>query len=562
MKKSTLFVSTLALAVASFTSLTAWANIEPATTSQNTVQAQPDLAIVQTTQGKVQGYIRNGIYTYHGIPYAQATERFVPAQKVPAWDGVKTAFRYGAISPQADTPEAFASTWETPAYRFAQDNNAQNLNIWTPATDNKKRPVMIWLHGGGFSSGSSAFLPSYDGANLSRKGDVVVVSINHRLNVLGHLDLSAYGEKYKNSANVGVLDMISALEWVKENIAQFGGDPDNITPFGESGGGAKILALMTTPKAKGLFHKGIVQSGAVETMGVQFNSKQASQRATELTLKELNITPENIEALQSLPYERLVSASEKALAQTAEELKMPAPLFGGFAMNWQPVVDGDFMPSNPVTEQGFAENAQDIPLLIGSNLAEWQGISMLMNPDQAQNDSPQTWSSEETEKRLTAQYGEQKEQIVSEFLQAYPDKSRGDAMFIDSQVIRLPLLKIMSHKAKQKAPVYSYVFSWQSPLLNGVNISHHTAEIPFVFNNLDKVDTVTGNGKEALDLQHKMSQAWINFARTGNPSHSDIPEWQAYNPENGATMIFDNKVRLTHHHDQKLMKLLAPEYQW
>ena len=529
------------------------------------VQAGPDIAIVAVAEGKLQGYIHNGIYTYHGVPYAEAKERFVPAEKAAPWQGIRPAFNFGAIAPQAKPNPIFDIAWEAPARYFEMSNNAQNLNIWTPAiNDNGKRPVMVWLHGGGFSTGSSAAVSSYEGENLSRKGDVVVVSVNHRLNVLGHLDLSQFGEKYKNSANVGIIDLIAALEWIRANIDQFGGDPNNVTIFGESGDGAKVLALMTTPNAKGLFQKAIIQSGATETMGVRFIDTKASRRVTELTLQHLNIDKNRIEALQTLPYETLAAASDKALQQTAEELKLPSP-FGshlGYALMWEPVVDGGLMPSNPVLTQGFAAAANDIPLLIGSNLTEWQAMSMLTDLSKAQFDNPKTWSDEETEQKLTALYGDNKEAVVVAFLQAYPDKKRGDAMYVDSTVIRLPMLKIMSHKAEQSTPVYAYLFSWESPLMNGAITAYHTAEIPFVFSNIDKAASRIGGGREAEILQDKMSTAWINFARHGNPNHAGLPEWQPYNRENGATMIFDNSVRLTHKHDAPLIQLLAPDYQY
>ena len=211
----------------------------------NSVKAGGNTAVVDTDSGTVQGYVKDGTYTYHGIPYTETDERFVPAHKVSSWNGTKTAYSYGAIAPQSGGNNL-----------PAMDENCQNLNIWTQGiNDSKKRPVMVWLHGGGFSTGSSIESPAYDGENLSKKGDVVVVSINHRLNSLGHLDLSAYGDKYKFSANVGITDIIDALEWIKENISAFGGDPENVTVFGESGGGAKVLALMTSPYAKGLFQK-------------------------------------------------------------------------------------------------------------------------------------------------------------------------------------------------------------------------------------------------------------------------------------------------------------------
>lgn len=528
------------------------------------VFADSDIAVVETYAGLIQGYIRNGIYTYHGIPYAEASERFVPAKKNAHWDGVKLAFDYGPISPQQQLFSWFSNSWEAPPRQFIMDNNCLNLNIWTPAiNDYGKRPVMVWLHGGGFSAGSAAEQATYDGANLSKKGDVVVVSINHRLNVLGHFDLAQYGEKYKYSANVGIVDIIAALEWIRDNIAQFGGDPNNITVFGESGGGAKVLALMTSPYAKGLFLKGIIQSGATETMGVNFTSQEASKRVTELTLKNLGVNAAQIEALQTIPYKELVEASDSALKQTAEEFKIPAPLGSGYGLFWEPVVEGNFMPTSPVTENGFAEAGKEIPLLIGSNLTEWTAIPQIHNMAKSQTDNQNTWNEKEIAQHLKEAYGANAEIIATAFLEAYPNKTKADAVYIDSTTIRLPLLKIMSHKADQNgAAVYAYIFSWESPVLNGVFTSFHTAEIPFVFNNIDKADTTIGGGKEARILEDRMSQAWINFARNGIPNTDNLPEWQVYNRDSGATMIFDNEVRLVHHHDKKLLSLLAPEYKY
>ncbi len=234
---------------------------------------------------------------------------------------------------------------------------------------------MVWLHGGGFSTGS-ANSEDYNGAELSSYGDVVVVGVNHRLGVSGFLDLSAYGEEYRYSGNAGLDDIVKALEWIHENIENFGGDPENVTVFGQSGGGAKVLALMTTPNASGLFQRGIVQSGATETMGVTFSTSEMSQAVTERVLENLGISGDEIERLQTIDLSEIESATTQALQDTAEEYQIPAPLSEGYSMEWGPVVDGDYLPSNPVTEDSFAEHGKDIPLLIGSNLNEWNGFGM------------------------------------------------------------------------------------------------------------------------------------------------------------------------------------------
>ena len=375
-----------------------------------------DDAVVQTAQGTVRGSVEDGIYQYLGIPYAAAKERFVPAEDV-EWDDTLEATECGPMSPQSAMLGMGSGSQE------GTDNNCQNLNLWTPGIqDGKKRAVMVWLHGGGFSTGS-ANSEEYNGEDLSKSGDVVVVSVNHRLGVSGFLDLSAYGDKYQYSANAGLTDIVKSLEWIQENIEAFGGDPDNVTLFGQSGGGAKVLSMMTSPYAKGLFHRGIVQSGATETMGVSFTGQEASSRLTERILDRLGISGDNIEEIQDVSLEEIEKASQEALQETAEEFQIPAPLGAGYAMEWGPVIDGDYMPTDPVTEDSFAENGKEIGLLIGSNLNEW---TMLMGGDQ----------------------GTLPEEAVQAYTAAYPDKDPENANKVDT-LIRLPMLKLMSHKADQ-----------------------------------------------------------------------------------------------------------------
>ncbi|PKL24173.1 MAG: carboxylesterase [Spirochaetae bacterium HGW-Spirochaetae-3] len=508
-------------------------------------------ALVKTKQGVLQGGESDGIYTYFGVPYAQATERFVPAGKVKPWSGVRSATEYGAISLQS-------SSSGFPAPSGDMDNDCQNLNIWTPGIDGKKRAVMVWLHGGGFSSGSAQESPAYNGENLSRKGDVVVVSVNHRLNIMGHLDLSAYGDKYKYSANIGVMDIVDSLEWIQENIGRFGGDPKNVTVFGESGGGAKILALMTSPYAKGLFHRGIVQSGATESMGVNFTTLEASRRLGELTLANLGIAGDTVEAIQDVPYERLVEETQKAKMTTAGEFGLVAALSRQVSIDWEPVVDGDFIPTNPVTADSFATAGKDITLLIGTNLNEWTSMSLLMGADRGK-----TFSDAEIESRLQSTYGANKDVVVEEFLKAYPAKTRRDALYFDT-FLRLPILKIMTHKADQAgAPVYAYVFTYGSPF------AFHTAEIPYVFNNVSVASPIAGNSArsdaeidEAARVADAVSDAWISFAKTGIPSAASLPAWEPYTRSEGATMILDTDSVLVHGHDRSVIKVLAPEYTW
>lgn len=468
-------------------------------------------AVVQTDKGTLQGRKNDGVYSFLGVEYAYAAKLFQPAQPVEPWTGTKDALEYGPSSMQQNLLGDFGAWVSGVQY----DNNCQNLNIWTPA-GGKNLPVMVWLHGGGFSTGSAYSSRDYNGENLAKTQNVVVVTVNHRLNLLGHLDLSDFGEEYRYSANVGIDDIVKSLQWIQTNIAAFGGDPDNVTLFGQSGGGAKILALMTSPYAKGLFHKAIIQSGATETVGVTFTSSDVAHAITSELLQELGINKNNISTIQQISYNKLMRAGANALATVANRYALPGP-FGGYSTEWEPVVDGDYIPTNPVTNQSFADNGKDIPLLIGSNLMEWTRF-------------------------IASERLDVTDQIQAAFMTAYPDKSADLAQYTDT-LIRLPMLKIMSHKSDQNgAKVYSYLFTYGT--------STHGAEIPYVFAN--------SNGT----MNTIMSSIWANFARTGTPSALGLPDWEAYTRQNGACMILDEKSYLAHHHDDALLKLVKPDYKY
>lgn len=263
-------------------------------------------------------------------------------------------------------------------------------------------------------------------------------------------------------------------------------------------------------------------------------------------MADLGVSEDNIEALQTIPYDELAAASDRALVSTAEELGIYEAFVNGYSLLWEPVVDGDFLPTGPVLDNGFAEAGYDIPLLIGSNLNEWTVFGEPM----ADPNAPM--SDEELSARMAEQYGDNADAVAAAFAEAYPNEPATEALYVDSTLIRLPILKITAHKADQGgAPVYSYIFSWGT--------SYHTAEIPFVFDNTDRV-TVSGDADEARALSEIMSQAWINFARTGDPNGEGVPEWEPYTREGGATMIFDNESYLTHNHDRELQSILAPDY--
>ena len=284
--------------------------------------ASDHYALVETSAGKVRGYSRNQIFSFRGIPYGAPTAgaaRFIPPAKVQPWSGVRNAYQYGHASPQAAIGFLTGDELKFIVQNFPgpQGEDCLCLNVWTPAiNDNGKRPVMVWLHGGGFSVGSGSAEPVYDGENLA-KHDVVVVSVNHRLGPVGFLDLSAYGERYSSSANVGMLDLVAALEWVRDNAANFGGDPGNVTIFGQSGGGGKVSTLMAMPAARGLIHKGVVQSGSF----LSFGSPEKSQRLASAVIEQLGLNSSQVDGLQKVPFDKLVSAAEEAVTK----LNRPQP---------------------------------------------------------------------------------------------------------------------------------------------------------------------------------------------------------------------------------------------
>ena len=301
---------------------------------------------------------------------------------------------------------------------------------------------------------------------------------------------------------------------MKENIAQFGGDPNNVTIFGESGGGAKVLTLMAMPSAKGLFHKAVVQSGAVEKMGMTLTDPKISRRVTELTLKNLGVKSTALYRLNEFTPAQINAAGSKALKQAGEEFKIPAILGGGYSLSWMPSLDGKLIPQQPVGEK-YPEIAKDIPLLIGSNLTEWESFPLQMDLQNSQKSNRFTWTESETMDRLKAKYGNKTDEIVAAFREAYPNRMIADALYVDS-FLRTPALKTARLKADQQgAPVYNYIFSWDTPVFNSVPMSYHTSEIAFVFNNIERMAQATGGGKDAQALADKMSRAWINFAKTG-----------------------------------------------
>lgn len=498
--------------------------------------------VAETEAGKVSGYIDNGVYIYKGIPYATA-ERFMPPVPVEKWEGVRSSRAYGPTCPQAER-----AGWRSDEIAFAFDwddgypgEDCLRVNIWTKGLDKQqKRPVMVWLHGGGYSAGSGQELPGYDGANLARKGDVVVVTLNHRLNVLGFLDLSAYGEKYAQSGNAGLLDLVAALKWVHNNIANFGGDPDNVTIFGQSGGGGKVSTLLATPAAKGLFHKAIVQSGSMlRTMESSY-----SRRIGAATVEILGLKSHNIDQIKEVPYKELLAAGEKAVAQVKKEVEKDG--VHTFIFGWAPTVDGVVLPAQP---EASIELSKDIPMMIGTTLHEFCPSTYVPAFRNA--------TMEQVKKILQDTFGKRTDEFIDLFKKTYPGCQPKDLLDVD-RIFRPNAIEQGNWKSvAQGAPVYMYQFAWESPALDGILRSTHCMEIPFVFDNIARSAAMTGGGKDAQALADKMSSAWIQFAKTGNPNVAGLPEWTPYTKENGALMIFNNTCELKSNPDTQLMQFVA-----
>ena len=441
----------------------------------STLETSAKSSTVNTQSGPVAGYIDDGVFIYKGIPYGQA-ERFMPPTDPEPWEEVRASRSYGPVAPHGermgwrDDNQAFTMHWDD-GY---PGEDCLRVNVWTSSIrSGSKLPVMVWLHGGGFSEGSSQEQAGYDGTNLARDHGVVVVSLNHRLNALGFLDLSAYGAKYAQSGNVGMMDIVKALEWVHNNIANFGGDPANVTLFGQSGGGGKVTTVMAMPSARGLFHKAIVQSGSI------FNlmSPKYSRRIGAATVAKLGIKPAQVDQMASVPYEKLLAAYREAVQQVAEEARQdgafPTNFLDMILFGQLPVVDGEVIPFQPSTPEALALS-KDVPTIIGT--------------------------------------------VYNEFT---PDQE--DPIFRP-----LAIQQAVERTAAGCAPVYFYRFDWATPVLDGVMGSTHCLEIPFVFDNVLLHRTFTGGGEDAVELGRRVSRLWTSFAKNGHPTAEGMPEWEAW----------------------------------
>jgi para-nitrobenzyl esterase len=491
-------------------------------------------AVVETTSGKIRGVIQAGTHTFRGVPYGASTagnSRFMPPRKPEPWTGVRDTFQNGPTAPQLSAPpNALILNHKEPAL---QGEDCLVINLFTPGlNDGRKRPVMVWLHGGGFASGAGS-AHSFDGTYLARSGDVVVVSVNHRLNIFGYLYLAdAGGEKYADSGNAGLLDVVAVLEWVRDNITQFGGNPGNVTLFGQSGGGLKISTLLAMPPAKGLFHKAIIESGSL-LKGIP---REDANKTTQRILTKLGLQTSQVDELQSLPVERLLSAIDN---------RGSAPGTAPFSL--APVVDGRSLPRDPF-DPAAPDISADVPLIIGSVNTE----GTFFTPP----DSPLfTLDDAGMRTRLMPRFGEATDKLVELYRKEMPNASPSQIYFLINAFPSAAITQAERKSAQGKAPVYMYLFTWETPVEGGKRHSPHTVELPFVFNNVLEQPEEVGNGPELQPLADKVSGAWSAFARAGSPSTPGAPKWLAYTAGERQTMIINNEWKLVNdpRHDVRLI---------
>jgi para-nitrobenzyl esterase len=501
--------------------------------------------VVATASGPVQGLVEDGILAFKGIRYGAPPVgklRFMPPKPAAAWTGVYDATDFGAPAMQIAGGSSIAATTDaslqmhrvftTPSELKIMNEDCLYLNVWTPGADAKKRPVMVWIHGGGFAYGSGA-QPIYQCDGLARFGDVVTVSVNHRLNVFGYLYLGdLMGPEYASSGTVGMQDLVLALQWIRDNIERFGGDPDNVMIMGQSGGGQKVCLLLSMPSAKGLFHKSSIESGANLLAG---RKKRANQAAKKL-LEDLKISPGDIAGLQALPALELVAAAERAGVGGA----------GGFG----PILDGVAITRDPFVPDALDVSA-DVPILVGWCKDEWTIFT-----------AGEPWFGTMTEVDLqqrVAPLGESGQKLLAAYRAAYPDYSPTYLwiQMISGRIMQGSELVADAKAAKGRAPAYVWLMTWETPVEGGLFKTPHTMELPFSLYSFDKVRAYVGEGPAPKRMADQIAGAWVAFARTGKPDHPGIPHWPPYTPTDRAVMEFNLTSQVVHDPLPEVRKLLA-----
>jgi len=514
-----------------------------------------DIALTETTSGKVRGYVLRDIHYFLGIPYGADTSganRFMPPQKPKAWTDVYPALWWGNTAPQS-----MDNRYDNKFYSFRDHWNYDDvsedclrINVFTPALkDGKKRPVLMWLHGGGYTAGNGIEHDGYNGENLARFGDVVFCSINHRLGPLGYCNLSGVGgDRYAASGNVGMLDIVAALEWVHDNIANFGGDPGNVTIIGQSGGGAKVCVLTAMPSAKGLFHKAVVLSGA----SVRAGDKEYAEKLGAYVVKEAGLAPADIDKLQSLPWKDYYEVATKAQRKLAAEMTSGGGAMAGLRFGFSPSVDGHHLPQHPYMPEA-ASTASDVPMIICSTLNEmspaWPDASALALT------LPQVADRLKERAGFGPGLGDKAQDVVASYAKAFPDKKPAEIWSLVSSN-RQSVVTLADAKSKQPAPVFVSWFAWQPPLFDGRMGAFHCVDICFWFHNTDLMLTHTGGGARPRKLADKMAGALVQFMKTGDPNGKGLTSWTKYSSDRGETLVLDDVSAMKNDPDREARSAL------
>ena len=486
----------------------------------------------------MRGSVEDGIEVFLGIPYAASTagvNRFRPPQPRQPWTDELECTAYGATCPQtvlvtqmSDEMRAVRAPVGGPPPAPGED--CLVLNVWTPdADDGARRPVMVWFHGGGYTTGSGS-VRANRGTRLAQRGDVVVVTINNRLGALGFLALGEIGgEEYADSGNAGLLDMVAALQWVHDEIEAFGGDPGNVTIFGCSGGGGKVTTLLGTPAAAGLFQKAIVESGPM-LHGVERDGATATARAV---LGALGLDDSQVKALHDVPFPELIAATQSILPDTLQRL-----LVNGRGHHFGPVVDGRTLPAH-MFDPVAAPSAVGVPLIIGTNKDEIALFAAMIGDFD-------DWGAQRHLDIVRAFAGDRYDDVLDVYSRSRAGATTADlAVAAMSAPTRASTITLTERKlaAGDAAPVYMYLFAFESDILGGRVKAGHGLEVPFVFDLTDEAP-MTGSRPEKADVAAAMSTAWLAFARTGDPNHDGLPAWPRYDVETRATMVFDAECRV------------------
>ncbi|MBQ8973096.1 MAG: carboxylesterase/lipase family protein [Clostridia bacterium] len=483
--------------------------------------------VVETTRGKILGYVTDGIHVFKGIPYATA-KRFRQPEPVAPWQDVLDATSFGFVCPLLETPRPNGELFVPHRY-WPMDEDCLNLNVWTPACDHGKRPVLVWLHGGAYESGSAIEHIAYEGENLARYGDVVMVSVNHRLNVLGYFDLSAYGDEYANSANAGDADIVAALQWVHDNIDRFGGSPDNVTIFGQSGGGGKVTDLLQTPAADGLYAKAFNMSGVFHSM-MREDVVNDGKSHVEYLLKELGLN--SVQELELVPYPALAAAFRKLKADFSKAGKY----YGNLP------IPNEYYLGEPV-KNGFRKETAQVPMLVSWVFGELVAFS---TPEYDRNQMSAAQQKEALEKLLGK---EEADSLIQRFAEAYPHRPAIDILRSD-YLFRPDIVSYVRERSKVNPNTWVYLFDHDMPIYGG-QVPWHCADIPYVFHNTCVVPTMQEKGTALLE--ERLFQSLIAFAKTGDPNNAAVPEWPRCTPTEEYVMVFDTETRVLKNFDHALL---------